>query len=195
MRRKKVKPLNLDPGSEVYLHFERLVRAICRKAVFMGYDKDDVESAAGLGFTAAVQSYDETKGEIELWIRFKVTKQIISLKRQKAYQRLPLAADPDQFDPADCTETDEESAFDITPALLRMSDDAAAWVSLVLDPPESVATKAQELGWPHGNGYKGSAVYAYRQAVFQWFRQAGWSDRRITQAYLEACKALGGRPA
>lgn len=191
---RRVKPLHLDPGSEVYAHFEAMVKSICRKAVFLGYDPEDAESAAGWGFVLAITTYDEAKGEIGLWIRYKVTKEITSLKRQKAYKRMPLVDDPDNFDPPDCTGTDEEPEFDITPLLLGLTEDAADWVSLVLDPPESVKAKAEELGWPHGNGFKGAAVYAYRQAVFEWFREAGWNDKRITKAYLEACKALGGRP-
>ena len=192
MRRRNPKPLHLDPGSEVYAHFKALVQSICRKAVFLGYDPQDAESAAGWGFVLAVNSYDPDKGQIDVWIRYKVTKEITSLKRQKAYKRLPLTDDPELFDPPAPEDEDEE--FDITPLLLGLSDDAASWVSLVLDPPESVQEKAAELGWPHGGGYKGSASYAYRQAVFEWFRQAGWSDKRITTAYLEACRALGGKP-
>lgn len=191
MIRNRLTPLEYDPGSVVYQHVRRIVGGMIKKAVGMGYDWLEVESAANLGFAVAVESYSADKGEFVAWVKRKVRYAILDTRR-KGNRPLPLSADPDLFDPADPeSETDEEPAFDLTAVLLGLSDDARAWVSLVLDPPDAVRAKAAELGWDAGGQTRGIEAAKYRQAVYSFLRGSGWSNRRIDAAYKEACDALG----
>ncbi len=188
--------LDHDVGSVVYEHVRKMIEGLARRAVRMGYDEIEVTSAANYGFTIALRDYDQNKDFVR-WVKFKVRRQLFDLKRRKGTKRLPLwTGNSDEFDlefdPPDQT-TEEPEPFDLTAQLVRMGDDARAWVSLVIDPPQSVLTTARELGWGTGEAAnRASETAAYRQAVFTFLRESGWSNRRINRAYYEACEVLGG---
>lgn len=187
----RIRPLDYDPGSVVYEHVRRIVEGMIWKALRMGYDEMETRSAANFGFAVALQSYSEAKGDFVKWVKYKVRCAIIDTPRRKKYRRGPTVHGDVTFDPAD-PEYDAPPAFDLTAVLVGLSDDAKAWVSLVLEPPDSVVAKAKELGWDATNTAAGIEAAKYRSAVFTFLRESGWSNRRITAAYLEACEALGG---
>lgn len=185
-------PLEHDIGSVVYLHVRKMLEAMCRRAESLGYDPIECESAANLAVVEAIRSYKPDLGEPVEWIKRHIRYALMDLKRTKSTRFMPLSADPEQFDPQDMSFEDEEpTPFDLTTVLLGLSDDAVTWVTLVIDPPEDVLATAARLGWSRTNP-GGREAAKFRQAVFQFLKQSGWSNRRAVAALMEASAKLGG---
>jgi hypothetical protein len=193
IRRNVVKtPLEDDIGSAVYLHVRNMVAAIVNRAARFGVDWIEAESAANLAVAEAIVSFQPEKGDPVAWIMLNVRYAIYDLRRYKTTAALPLASDPDQFDPPAPSDDEDDTPFDLTGALLGLSEDAVMFVTITLDPPASVLETARRLGWSESKGCGGIDAAKYRQAVFSFLKESGWSNRRTTNAYLEACSKLGG---
>lgn len=194
-----MKLLQYDPGSVVYLddQVQRVIRKLVGKAVRHGQDRMEAESAANFGFVQALATYDPGHGDFPVWVHVKVSNRMKDVARQRRYRRLPLVEDMNERAGDDAFGYQDESAGpghgdlpDLTAELLAMGDDARTWVSLVLDPPDSVVETAARLGWPDSAPFPAAA---FRQAVHQYLRDSDWDARRIGRAYREACVALCGK--
>lgn len=191
MIRNRIFPLDTDPGSVVYEHLRRLIAATVYKAVRNGYDRQEAESAANYGFALGLNTFRPELGDPVAWIMTKVRYAVKDTMKYRKFRNLPTPKDPDLFDPPE--ELDECEPFDLTAVLLGLSDDARAWVVVALDPPDSVVADAKRLGWSGDAAMtRGIEAAKYRQAVFNFFKESGWSAKRTLAAYLEAAKSLGG---
>lgn len=185
-------PLAYDIGSVVYMHVQKMIAAMVRRAVRLGYDEIECESAANLAVAEAIKSFRDDLGDPVHWIKSHVNYALMDIKKRKATRSLPLASNPEHFIPVDPSSLeDDEPKFDLTTALMSLSDDAKCWVTLVLDPPEDILRTAARLGWSSDKP-AGQEAAKYRQAVFQFLVDSGWSRRRATAALLEASSKLGG---
>lgn len=149
----------------------RIVHKLCGPYLAAGFDRGEVFSAAGLGFSQAFSTFDKDLGvEFRTWVWWKVEKRLLDLYKQLRKRKDVTGLELDLV-------PKEEPTFNLEEWLEELSDDAREVAMMVFQTPTEVRLVMKELGEENPANF--------RQAVRELLAELGWSANRIRRTFME----------
>lgn len=160
-------PVAIVAANETYDEVKRLITRIVKDfATRYQLNYHETTSAANEAYAHAYVSYDVNRGAFTTWVQFKVTKGLQEeLRKQHRRSRIELS------DEIDTEPAPTPRAFVLSEFLDNLSSDARIAARLALR-------------------IRSRPINDMRHWVKQHLRDAGWTRRRIKQAFQEVKRAL-----
>lgn len=159
-------PVAIIAANETYDDVKRLITKIVKGfATRYRLDYHETTSAANEAYAEAYVSYDVNRGAFTTWVQFKVTKGLEEeLRKKQRRERIELLAEID-------TPAQEPRPFVLPEFLESLGTDARTAARIALR-------------------IKTRSINDMRHWVKQHLRDAGWTRRRVKQAFQEVRRKL-----
>lgn len=169
-----------DAYAETYADSVPAIRGIAA-AFATGNDKsnefEENMAEGNYAFCCAYEDYDRDNGEFLDWVRFRVRRRLLDVRRSPARRQRNLP----RVELQDHQRTCGPAGF-MTDLLDELSEDAKHVVSLVLDAPPDVILALCERG-------RVNAV-TIKAALREFLIDLGWTTSRVSKSFAEIRKAL-----
>lgn len=151
---------------------DEIIKTVCLFKRRYGGNVAEMQSAANEYFVQACLDHDPRKTPFKQYVRWKVWYGLLKeWERNKDFRNCCQLWDQDLH---------ARPQFSLRALLVEVSQDAAAVIRLVIEPPLEVIILAKKRGWPKD----------LREALVTYLSGHGWDQSRIENSFREIGEAL-----
>lgn len=167
----------LDPKEFSYREVERLIKKLCNKfARTYGGDFEDYLSESHVYFLKAWETHDYGRGAFTTWVWWQVRTGLMDYVKRQTREANHLRAFVEGY-----KEPGPASTFDVEALLAVLSADGQEVVRAVVNVPIDIQFTMKR---------RGSSWFHQRTATKEFFKDLGWTRRRLEAAFTEVREAL-----